>query len=85
MEIVLAILGTQAGQAVAGVILAVLALLGFRMKSKADGRREAEAAHAQSTLEAERKADDVERKMAAEVARSPDADRTTDRLRKAEF
>lgn len=68
-----------------GALMAALALAGLYLKARSDGRRAEAGAQAARDLEAERKVSDAKDRMAAEVARGPDAQRTTDRMRNGEF
>lgn len=70
IEIIITLLGTDLGKMIAGVLAALAALAGFRIKSVRDGRAQERARQVESGRIAEQeriKTDD-------EVARAPDAD-----------
>lgn len=85
LELILSLLGSDLGKAIAGAVVLALGATGFRLKSAADGRAKERADQTARDLKTEREVSDAKDRMAGEVARDTDVAGTVDRLRRAGF
>ncbi len=85
MASIIAFLTTGWGQRLAGWGAAIIGIAMLLLKVRSAGKAAANAEHAANDLKVEKEVSHAKDRMAEEVARGPDPDRTADRMRRGEF
>lgn len=85
MSGIIAFLTTGWGQRLAGWAAAALGIVMLLLKARSDGKAAANAEHAANDLKVEKEVSHAKDRMAEEVGRGADPDRTADRMRRGEF
>lgn len=85
MSGIIAFLTTGWGQRLAGWAAAIAGIVLLLLKVRSDGKAAANAEHAANDLKVEKEVSYAKDRMAEEVSRGADPDRTADRMRRGEF